>query len=46
MGLHLEKEMAVVKTPIIISNNPIFENNQGYVVECGDPVNTMITKIF
>jgi len=24
MGLHLENEVAVVKTPTIISNNPIY----------------------
>jgi len=24
MGLHLENEVAVVKTPTIISNNPVF----------------------
>jgi len=33
MGLHLENEVAVVKTPTIISNNPVFENNQGYIQE-------------
>jgi len=26
MGLHLENEVAVVKTPTIISNNPVFMN--------------------
>jgi len=28
MGLHLENEVAVVKTPTIISNNPVFKWNQ------------------
>ena len=26
MGLHLENEMAVVKTPTIISNNSVFDS--------------------
>jgi len=41
MGLHLENEVAVVKTPTIISNNPVYVNflhtqrpSLEYVVKC------------
>ena len=31
LGLHLENEVAVVKTPIIISNNPLLEYYEGTI---------------
>jgi len=36
MGLHLENEVAVVKTPTIISNNPVFRETESSVVLSSD----------
>ena len=43
IGLHLESEVAVVKTPTIISNNPVLQNTHLMV---SDPTGTAVQWLY